>query len=83
MRKLLDRPSLPAVILLNAHQLLNIYPASANHPYLDDSEAFYFDVSTYYGLPSVSMKAAMFHLAKSGVRGFLVRARRGRLPGEG
>ena len=45
MRKLLDRPSLPAVVLLNTHQLLNINEASVNHPYLDNSEAFYFDVS--------------------------------------
>jgi hypothetical protein len=73
VRKLLDRRSLPAVLLLNHHKLIDIDEKNVNHPYLDNADAFYFEVSTYYGIPSASLKAAMWSLAQRMVPGFWVR----------
>jgi hypothetical protein len=74
IRRILERDNKPAVILANAFQ------HEENHPdpnektslYLHNAEAFFFDVSSYYGIQMASTKAATWRLSQQGVPGFWV-----------
>jgi hypothetical protein len=71
IRKILSRPSSPAVILLNGYQHSNNLPSEEQgNLYLYNAEAFYFDVSSFYGLQLASVKAAAWHLSK--IKGFWI-----------
>ena len=64
IRKLLMREARPAIILVNAyHHAFDFGEDDQESLYLHNSEAFFFDVSTYYGLPLASTKAALWHLS--------------------
>jgi hypothetical protein len=62
IRKILNRPNRPAVILLNAFQHPNNMADQwrKDHLYFQNAESFYFDMATYYGLSLASLKSAVF-----------------------
>ncbi|GLC45541.1 hypothetical protein PLESTM_001747400 [Pleodorina starrii] len=61
IRKLLRLPSKPAVVLVNMFAI-----AAAHGNYLHSAERDFSELATYYGLPSVSLKAAVMPSAAVG-----------------
>lgn len=61
------RPARPAIIILNAFQHVSQFDfddqAKKDSLYLRNSEAYFFDVSSLYGLQLASAKAALSHLS--------------------
>jgi hypothetical protein len=67
IRKLLQYPRHPAVVLVDAYSY-----RAAKGRYWASSESAYLELATFYNLPLVSVKAGCFHLMRSGRVGWLV-----------
>jgi hypothetical protein len=74
IRKLMDRPAKPAIILVNAYQHTSQFGKREQEEglYLRNSEAYFFEVASYYSLSLASTKAAVWHLSQASVPGFLI-----------
>lgn len=73
IRRILNRPSRPPILLLNVHQHAENHPPSEQVSlYLHNAEAFFFDVATYYGLQLASGKSATWRLSQQNVPGFWI-----------
>ncbi|GIL56585.1 hypothetical protein Vafri_11927 [Volvox africanus] len=77
IRKLLRLPRRPAVVLLNLFRWFSESSVGADQRpsdtyYFTNAEAQFFEFATYYGLPLVSLKAAVYHHMVAGTRGFQV-----------
>ncbi|KAG2491005.1 hypothetical protein HYH03_010677 [Edaphochlamys debaryana] len=79
LRKLLNFPSRPAVALLNIYrwfgdeQVPNSNPLRIKpQPYYNSPDADFFEYASYYGLQSISLKAAAYHRMVAGDPGFKV-----------
>jgi hypothetical protein len=72
LRKLLNYPKKPAVIMMNSYAWM-----SSGGDYFGNAESAFLEYGTYYGLPVVSLKAAVHELMATGVKGFWVNTTRG------
>ncbi|GLI65300.1 hypothetical protein VaNZ11_008793 [Volvox africanus] len=77
VRKLLRLPRRPAVVLLNLFRWFSESRVGADQRpsdtyYFTNAEAQFFEFATYYGLPLLSLKAAVYHHMVAGTRGFQV-----------
>ncbi|GIL76842.1 hypothetical protein Vretimale_8688 [Volvox reticuliferus] len=77
VRKLLRLPRRPAVVLLNIFRWFSESRIDADQRpsdtyYFTNAEAQFFEFATYYGLPLISLKAAVYHHMVAGTRGFQV-----------
>ncbi len=71
LRKVLNYPKRPAVVLVNTYQWFNVKGEYTGHV-----EADFMEYGSYYGLPVVSLKAAAHELMDTGVDGFWVNTTR-------
>lgn len=65
IRKLLNYPNRPAVVLLNAYS----YFLSGGQ-YWRNAESEFFELAAYYQVPMLSLKACCYHLMIKGIKGF-------------
>eukprot|EP00798_Chlamydomonas_sp_ICE-L_P025706 gene25706-11364_t len=70
LRKLLNYPNKPAIVLLNAYGFLWGLPEEQGLYYSHTSDPDFGEFASYYRLQSLSVKAATYHLMKQGVKGF-------------
>jgi hypothetical protein len=71
LRKVLNYPKRPAVVLVNTYQWFNVKGS-----YWGNVEADFSEYASYYGLPTVSLKAAAHELMDTGADGFWVNTTR-------
>ncbi|MEW5305456.1 MAG: hypothetical protein WDW36_007994 [Sanguina aurantia] len=75
LRKLLDYPNKPAVIILNAFRWFKTfsgetpYDGQYHHP---SAEKDFNELAAYYRLPVLSVRSACYHLIAAGVEGYRV-----------
>ena len=69
LRKLLRMPRAPAVVIVCAYSYLMSRPPGQ---YWANAEADYFELATFYSLPLLSLKAAVYHALVAGRPPFLV-----------
>jgi hypothetical protein len=72
LRKLLNYPKKPAVVMINSFAW-----QACGGDYFGNAESAFLEYATYYGLPVVSLKAAVHELMVQGVTGFWVNTTRG------
>lgn len=65
IRKLLQYPNRPAVVLIHAYRWFQI-PVDATSSYWMSSERQQGEFAMYYGLPQLSIKACCYHLMRKG-----------------
>ena len=66
-------PSKPAVVMLNGFRWTNSQNRTHNPGiYYNNAEADFIEISTYYHLPTISVKAGAYHLMKTHVPGFRI-----------
>ncbi|KAG1680790.1 hypothetical protein FOA52_008123 [Chlamydomonas sp. UWO 241] len=73
VRKVLNYPNRPAVILLNAYAWHETSPFKG--AYWDNAEHAFSEYSSYYELPSLSVKACCYHLMRNNTPGFRIDVR--------
>ncbi|GAX74287.1 hypothetical protein CEUSTIGMA_g1736.t1 [Chlamydomonas eustigma] len=69
LRKLLNYPRRPAVILIHAYRWISVDGVKT---YWKSCERDFHDFGIYYGLPELSVKAGAYELMLQGIPGFIV-----------